>query len=151
MKLHQFTDLGLRALIFLTQPARSTPFTINQTAHELQVSVNHLVKVVHFMGQQGWIRTVRGRNGGIYLAKALKEYRLGDIIQVLEERADESKHLVNCHSPLCPLVNHCNLNDMLQSAMQVFISHLNQYTLADAVRNRQKLNELVRIPSILLE
>lgn len=146
MKLHQFTDLGLRTLIFLTQPARSTPFTISQTASELQVSVNHLVKVVHFMGQQGWIHTVRGRNGGIYLAKALTEYRIGEVIQTLEERADESKYIVNCYSPVCPLVNHCNLNGMLQGAMQVFISHLNQYTLADAVRNRQTLVELMRIP-----
>ncbi|MCS3429825.1 Rrf2 family transcriptional regulator [Klebsiella sp. BIGb0407] len=146
MKLHQFTDLGLRTLIFLTQPARATPFTISQTASELQVSVNHLVKVVHFMGQQGWIHTVRGRNGGIYLAKDLNEYRLGEIIQTLEERADDSKHIVNCSSPVCPLINHCNLNGMLQGAMQVFISHLNQYTLADAVRNRQSLMELMRIP-----
>ena len=150
MKLHQFTDLGLRTLIFLTQPARTTPFTISQTADELQVSVNHLVKVVHFMGQQGWIRTVRGRNGGIYLAKDLSEYRIGEVIQTLEERADESKHIVNCDSPRCPLVNHCNLNGMLQSAMQVFITHLNQYTLADAVRNRKTLNELMRIPSTLI-
>lgn len=147
MKLHQFTDLGLRTLIFLTQPARITPFTISQTANELQVSVNHLVKVVHFMGQQGWVHTVRGRNGGITLAKDLSAYRLGEIIQTLEERADESKHIVNCHSPLCPLLNHCNLNGMLQSAMQVFITYLNQYTLADAVRNRQTLNGLLRIPS----
>jgi len=146
MKLHQFTDLGLRTLIFLTQPARTTPFTISQTAGELQVSVNHLVKVVHFMGQRGWIHTVRGRNGGIYLAKDLSEYRLGEIIQTLEERADESKHIVNCYGPVCPLVNHCNLNGMLQDAMQVFINHLNQYTLADAVRNRQTLMELMRIP-----
>lgn len=146
MKLHQFTDLGLRTLIFLTQPARATPFTISQTAGELQVSVNHLVKVVHFMGQQGWIHTVRGRNGGIYLAKDLREYRLGEIIQTLEERADESKYIVNCYGPVCPLINHCNLNGMLQDAMQVFIQHLNQYTLADAVRNRHTLSELMRIP-----
>lgn len=147
MKLHQFTDLGLRTLIFLTQPARTTPFTISQTAAELNVSVNHLVKVVHFMGQQGWVHTVRGRNGGIYLAKNLSEYRLGDVIHTLEERADDSQHLVNCHSPVCPLINHCNLNGMLQNAMQIFIRHLNQYTLGDAVRNRQSLNELMRIPS----
>lgn len=146
MKLHQFTDLGLRTLIFLTQPARETPFTVSQTAKELQVSVNHLVKVVHFMGQQGWIRTVRGRNGGICLAKDLSEYPLGDTILALEERADESQHLVNCHSPLCPLISHCNLNGILQGAMQVFILHLNQYTLADAVRNPQGLNALLRIP-----
>lgn len=150
MTLNQFTDLGLRTLIFLTQPARATPFTISQTAVELQVSVNHLVKVVHFMGQQGWIHTVRGRNGGICLAKDLTDYRLGDVIQVLEERTDESKYLINCYGPVCPLINHCNLHGMLQSALQVFITHLNQYTLADAVRNRQSLSELMRIPSTMV-
>jgi len=82
MKLNQFTDLGLRTLIYLTQPARSTPFTIRQAALELDVSANHLVKVVNFMGHQGWVVTTRGRNGGMSLARPMSEYPLGTVIRI---------------------------------------------------------------------
>ncbi|WP_369790153.1 Rrf2 family transcriptional regulator [Rouxiella sp. WC2420] len=148
MKLNQFTDLGLRTLIYLTQPNRETPFTIGEMASELNVSANHLVKVVHFLARQGWVNTTRGRNGGIILAKDMLEYQLGTVIRILEERADNSNELVNCHSPECVLIRHCQLKSLLHSAMLNFFEYLNQYTLADAVNNPQSLSALWRIDSL---
>lgn len=148
MKLNQFTDLGLRALIYLTQSARATPFTINQMATEMNVSAHHLVKVVHFMARQGWVVTSRGRNGGVALARKPIDYKLGTVIRILEERADNSNQLVNCHSPACPLRYNCNLKSILHGAMTVFVEYLEQYTLSDAVRDPQGLSEQVHIPVI---
>lgn len=148
MKLNQFTDLGLRTLIYLTQPYRDTPFTIGEMASELKVSANHLVKVVHFLAKQGWVITTRGRNGGIVLAKTMEEYQLGTVIRTLEERADNSNELVNCHTPKCVLIQHCQLKSLLHGAMINFFAYLNQYTLADAVHNPQTLNGIWLIDSI---
>lgn len=147
MKLNQFTDIGLRALIYLTQPARSGPFTINQMATELNVSAHHLMKVINFMGQQEWILTFRGRNGGVKLARSPEDYRIGCIISTLEERSDISNQLINCYSPLCPLRSSCRLNPMLQGAMAAFTEHLDQYTLEDAVDNPHALRVLMTIPA----
>lgn len=146
MKLNQFTDLGLRTLIYLTQPPRALPFTISQAAHELEVSTNHLVKVVNFMGHQGWIITSRGRSGGMRLAKSPSEYRLGTLIRILEERDTGTVQIVNCSAPLCPLVPHCQLNSLLQDAVQAFTDYLDRFTLLDAVRNPAALQQLIRIP-----
>lgn len=148
MKLSHFTDIGLRTLIYLTQPARAQPFIISRMAAELHVSSHHLVKVVNFMGRQGWILTFRGRNGGITLARNPADYRLGTIIRILEERSDNANQLVNCHSPECPLSYNCKLKSILQDGMTIFTSFLEQYTLADAVRNPQALSSLMHIPVV---
>lgn len=130
MQINRFTDYGLRVLMYLTQPARATPFTISEMAKELMVSQNHLMKVVHFMAKQGWVVTTRGKGGGISLARAAQDYRLGHAIKTLEA----NNSLVNCGDPPCILRNSCVLKSVLDSALQVFFDHLDQYTLADMIK-----------------
>lgn len=134
MQLNRFTDLGLRVLMYLTQPARPTPFTISEMAEELIVSQNHLVKVVHFMSKQGWIKTMRGKGGGITLALPLSDYRLGQVVQVLESNTSKQNSLVDCNHPPCILRPSCRLKGALDMAMQAFFDYLDQYTLADAIK-----------------
>ena len=72
MQLTKYTDFGLRVLMYLTQSdGRSTPVTVPEIAERFEVSRNHLVKVVHFLSQQGWIATTRGKGGGLRLARAM--------------------------------------------------------------------------------
>ncbi|XID74752.1 RrF2 family transcriptional regulator [Alkanindiges sp. WGS2144] len=144
MQISRFTDLGLRVLMYLTQPARATPFTINEMANELMVSHNHLMKVVHFMAKQGWIITIRGKGGGIRLAQSSQEYRLGRTIKTLEQ----NHTLVDCGTPPCILRNTCTLKSALDSALQVFFDHLDQYTLADMIKMpvQQAFHSKNRIP-----
>ena len=134
MQLNRFTDLGLRVLMYLTQPSRPTPFTISGMAEELIVSQNHLVKVVHFMSKQGWVKTTRGKGGGIVLALPPAEYRLGKVIQTLESNTSNQNSLVDCNHPPCILRPSCILKPTLDQAVQVFFNFLDQYTLADAIR-----------------
>lgn len=148
MQLNRFTDLGLRVLIYLTQPARATPFTISEMASELQVSQNHLVKVVHFMGKQGWVTTTRGKGGGISLARPPQDYRLGQAIKTLEHNTQSQNQLVDCHSLPCTLISICQLKPALDQALQVFFDYLDQYTLADMIKKplAQSSDSLQRIP-----
>ena len=60
MQLNKFTDYALRSLMYISRP-RNTPYTIAEIAVDLQISHNHLVKIVHFMGKQGWLITLRGK------------------------------------------------------------------------------------------
>ena len=148
MQLNRFTDLGLRVLIYLTQPARSTPFTISEMAEELMVSHNHLVKVVHFMGKQGWVQTTRGKGGGISLARPASEYRMGEAIKMLEKNTQNQNQLVDCHTTPCTLINICILKPALDQALQVFFDYLDQYTLADMIKTplHQAIKHDNRIP-----
>ena len=74
MQLNKFTDYALRILMYISRP-RDLPYTISEIAEDLQVSQNHLVKIVHFMGKQGWLITSRGKGGGIRLNQEILNFR----------------------------------------------------------------------------
>lgn len=52
--------------MYVAHPS-DVPYTIADIARDLHVSQNHLVKIVHFMGKQHWIVTIRGKGGGLRL------------------------------------------------------------------------------------
>lgn len=129
MQLTHFTDLGLRVLMYLSHSDRDTPVTISEVAERFDASRNHLVKVVHFMAQQGWLITTRGKGGGLALARPVTDYKLGEIIRGLENVTE----MIDCADPPCALRGRCQLKSILDRAMNAFFEVLDEYTLADAV------------------
>jgi Rrf2 family nitric oxide-sensitive transcriptional repressor len=130
MQLTRFTDLGLRVLMYLaTDTPGAAPATIPELAERFQVSRNHLMKVVHFMGQHGLVHTTRGKGGGLALARPAGELSIGNIVRLLEPGHD----LIDCETPPCALHGGCRLKWALQQAEAAFYASLDQVTLADAV------------------
>lgn len=152
MQLTHFTDLGLRVLLYTSQPQRITrsgqAITISEIAASLNVSRNHLVKVVHFMAGHQWLLTTRGKGGGLALAKSPEQYNLGDIVRVLEG----TTQVVNCAEPACAFQFACGLKGLLDNALQAFYQSLDQYTLADVLQEKTLavLSELQRINVVQL-
>ena len=132
MQLNRFTDLGIRVLMYLGS-IEGPSVTIARLAEDLQVSKNHLVKVVHFMAQQQWLLTSRGKSGGIALAKRPEDYAIGNVVRVLEQNSVNGERLINCQQPPCVLLPACGLPFILQQALEQFYQFLNQYNLADVV------------------
>ena len=132
MQLNRFTDLGIRVLMYLGS-IEGPSVTIARLAEDLQVSKNHLVKVVHFMAQQQWLLTNRGKSGGIALAKRPEDYAIGNVVRVLEQNSVNGERLINCQQPPCVLLPACGLPFILQQALEQFYQFLNQYNLADVV------------------
>ncbi len=147
MQLTHFTDLGLRVLLYTAQPQRIThsaqAITISEIAESLQVSRNHLVKVVHFMANQEWLITTRGKGGGLALAKSPEHYNLGQVVRVLEG----TTQVVNCFEPACALRFACGLKGLLDDALNAFYQSLDKYTLANIIEDKTQnlFSELQRI------
>ncbi|MBY0346175.1 MAG: Rrf2 family transcriptional regulator [Neisseriaceae bacterium] len=136
MQLTQFTDLGLRVLMYLSKKAPDQVVTINEISAAFGVSRHNLVKVVHFLSQKDYLITVRGKGGGLDLAKNPVDYPLGSIIRLLEQGFE----LVSCTSPPCPLKQSCELKNILKQALNAFFEVLDRYTLADLVRNQTEVS-----------
>ena len=130
MQLTRFADLGLRTLMYLTQPARTTPVTIIEIATQFNVPASHLTKVVHRLGQIGWIQTQRGRNGGLRLSFPPAEIRIGEVVRQMEGDAP----LIDCDGLNCTLAGGCGLRGALAVAQRAFYDSLNHYTLADVTK-----------------
>lgn len=134
MQLTQFTDYGLRSLMYLAaQPDRLC--SVREIAEHYGISRNHLVKVVHRLSQLGYIISSKGKGGGIRLAHEPKALHLGNLVQELEP----NMHLVECfnrETNTCTVVSACKLKHLLADANKTFIESLNQHTLADAVADK---------------
>ena len=141
MHLTTFTDYSLRVMMYLG--ARDNRIaTIGDIAAAYGVSKNHLMKVVHFLGQQGYLETQRGKSGGLRLAHAPEDINLGRLVRVTESNTI----LLECFEPAssqCRIEPVCALRDILGRSLQAFFAVLDEYTLADVLRNRKQLADLL--------
>lgn len=128
MQLTKHTDYAIRVLIYLnTQFDQASLSKATDIASLFGISFNHLTKVVHHLGQAGFIQTVRGKSGGIKLAKAAHLINLGDVIATMENTLDP----INCEDPPCRLKSVCLAKPIFNKAIQAFFDELNKHTLAD--------------------
>lgn len=138
MQLTIFTDYGLRSLMFLAMhPERRC--NVKEIADHFGISRNHLVKVVHRLGQLGYIDSTKGKGGGLILAKAAEDLKLGDLVLRLEPNMD----LVECFDPStnsCKITEACQLKHYLGEGQRSFIKTLNQYTLADTIKHKKLMS-----------
>ena len=142
MKLTSFTDHSLRVLIYLAaEPDRRA--TIGEIARAFDIKENHLTKVVHFLGQQGWVSTTRGKGGGLQLARAPALIGVGAVIRQAEG-ADRPAVCFEGNDNRCHIVRVCRLKGVLHEAVTAFHAVLDRYTLADLVHNPHALLALLR-------
>lgn len=139
MQLTRHTDFSLRVLMFLALQDDDSLVTINDIAVHFNIFKNHLAKVVHRLAKQGYIKTVRGKNGGIRLAQSPDTMNLGKIIQAMESNIE----IINCQKPACPLVRRCELKIILNEAQQAFFTTLGKYTLADITQQPKIIKNLL--------
>jgi Rrf2 family nitric oxide-sensitive transcriptional repressor len=129
MKLTRYTDYALRVLMHLAvQPGQLT--SISTIARAYGISQNHLVKVVQDLRVAGYVDAVRGRAGGIRLARQPEQINLGEVVRHTEEGFD----LVDCAH--CLIAPACALTAALHRALAAFMEVLDGYTLADLTSSR---------------
>ncbi|MDX1796888.1 MAG: Rrf2 family transcriptional regulator [Hydrogenovibrio sp.] len=140
MQLTKYTDYALRVLMHLAiQEDRTEKIKIQTIADQFRIPKNHLIKVVHRLGQEGFISTVKGKGGGIFLCKAPATISVGQVVRCLEATLNP----VNCNEPVCCIKEVCLLKPALNEAMEAFLSVLDQYTLADITQNERHLVNLL--------
>jgi Rrf2 family nitric oxide-sensitive transcriptional repressor len=142
MKLTSFTDYSLRVLIYLAaEPGRRA--TIAEISSAFDISENHLTKVAHFLGKQGWISTVRGKGGGLALARRAEDIGVGAVVRDTEGAAmpAECFDVENNH---CAILKGCRLKKVLADAVRAFYEVLDRYTVEDISRSPQVVSTIVQ-------
>jgi Rrf2 family nitric oxide-sensitive transcriptional repressor len=141
MRLTVYTDYALRLLMYLAVKDDGLA-TIAEVAESYGISKNHLVKVAHQLGVAGYVGTVRGRAGGLRLAKPPEKIGLGEIVR----RTEPDMALVPCFKPVdapCTIRSCCVLRRALDKARLAFVEVLDGYSLSDLVAPRDSLRALL--------
>lgn len=135
MQLKKYTDYGLRVLIYLAAKQQQRLVTIDELSKTFNAPRNHLNKVIHQLGKEGFIQTRRGKNGGFKLAMAADEIALDHVIRRLE--GDE--YWIDCHNPKCAIFPVCELKQVINEGKEIFYRHLAQYTVASLVKDAEQI------------
>lgn len=141
MQLTTHTDYALRLLVYLAVQ-RGSKATIHDAAARFAISANHLAKVAQTLVQFDYVISHRGRGGGLELGKPAEEICIGNLV-----RQTENLQLLPCFGDhnACPIDSACILKGALGKAQLAFLNVLDQYTLADLVKNRQQLQGLLSV------
>lgn len=110
---------------------KEKPLTISSIAKRENISNNYLRQLVMLMVQEGILKTLRGKNGGVFLAKEPKDITVYELYRLLEGElfiSDCLKPIVHCES------SHnkpCFISDIWNQVNKAVIQVLNTMTLAD--------------------
>jgi Rrf2 family nitric oxide-sensitive transcriptional repressor len=136
LRLTRYTDYSLRVLIHLALNADRL-CSIGEIARTYDVSHNHLMKVVNALAHDGFIETVRGRAGGMRLARPAEEITVGEVVR----RTEEGFELADCSG--CALSPACGLTGVLAEGMQAMMTVFDSYKISDLLTDRDTMRRLI--------
>lgn len=145
MNLKKYTDFALRVLIHAGLKRDGGELvSIKEISEVFSISRDHLRKIVYELNQQGLVETVRGRNGGVRLAKEPEEINVGTVVRHFEN----DFVLLECFDKgcdYCVISPGCKLKRALHEALQAFLEVLDNYTVQDLLANDAELRQLMGI------
>lgn len=133
MRLTSYTDYALRVLLYAGAAGESV--TIANISEAYGISKDHLRKVVHALGQAGYLTTTQGRHGGITLALPAERINIREVVERFEPGT-----IVECFDPgtnTCAIDGMCGLKHALKRAQNSFMDTLGAYHLSDFIKNPQ--------------
>ena len=142
MRITKRTNIAVRLLMFCAaNPDRLV--TKAEIAKVCNVSENHLAQVINQLGQQGFLNTQRGRNGGMTLAKSADEIRIGEVFRNIEGELPIAECFAD-NDNTCPLTDACRLKMALTDAAQAFYASLDDITLEALVCDNMDLMKILQ-------
>jgi Rrf2 family nitric oxide-sensitive transcriptional repressor len=134
MRLTVYTDYTLRVMMYLAASyPRGEVVTIVEIATAYGISRSHLMKIVNELSQNGFVEALRGRSGGVRLARRPAQISVGELVRM----AEKDFTVVPCHDshnePQCAILPACNLKRAMRRAVDAFIGELDKMTLAQTI------------------
>jgi len=126
-----FTEYSFNVLTHLVLRSNHL-VTIREVANIYGISPDHLAKVVQNLSSQGFIKTTRGKGGGICLACEPDQIRLGDVLRITEKEFNNTK-CFKITGKTCHIMSNSKLKHIIINAKKSFLYSFDQYTLADLI------------------
>ena len=143
MRLTQHSNYAMRLLMYCALKP-DQPVRLAEIAESYDISGHHLNKIAQRLVHIGAIHAIRGRNGGIRLAKEHRDINIGEVLR----QTEENLIIVECFSEetnTCPLISECKFRRLLKDALAAFLTVLDAHTLEDLVAHPDCLKPLLGI------
>lgn len=149
MRLTRQTSYAVRTLMYCAVNAPDLS-RVSDVAKAYGISELFLFKLIKPLVENNLLETVRGRHGGIRLARAASEITLLDVVQLTEENFALAECFEGGDS-VCPLVGGCELNGALTEALEAFFAVLRSYSIADLTDKRRAMRSRLGLEMLGME
>lgn len=149
MRLTTKTNLAARVLMACALNRGKTLRTA-EIAQVSNASLNHLLQVVNSLQANGFVETLRGRHGGLRLARMPEQISMGSVFRVFEA-GHPFAECFDAESNTCPLSKECRLRGYIARAVEAFYHELDMVTLDDLTRGNCGLEALLNVPDTLAD
>lgn len=137
MRLNKSTSHAIRILIDCAQ-AGGDLVKAAEISRRLDITPQNTFKIVHLLSRAGFIEAVRGRHGGVRLAKPAGAIRIGHVVRAMESMAIEIEGDVIASANSSVIKEPAaGINLILDNALEAFISVLDQHTLEDMATGKK--------------
>jgi Rrf2 family nitric oxide-sensitive transcriptional repressor len=136
MRLTKSTSHAIRILIDCAR-ASDGLIKVASLSARLEITPQNVFKIVNLLTKAKLIEAVRGRNGGVKLARPPQSIRIGDVV-----RATEVTHVEIEEGAPAGARSGRGVNRILDTALEAFIEVLDQHTIADMVKTTQSPTSL---------
>ena len=133
------TDYALRTMMLLALQPPGERISIVQISETFRISRGHLMKVINQLANLKLVDTSPGRAGGVMLDLDHEDINIGSVVRQLEEITQ----IINCDDGPCLFKGACNLERAFHKAAAAFLNELDQYSLADLVKQKTHLQKIV--------
>jgi Rrf2 family nitric oxide-sensitive transcriptional repressor len=137
MRLTKSTSHAIRILIDCAR-AGDQLIKVAELSDRLDITQQNVFKIVNLLARAGLIEAMRGRNGGVKLARPAQMIRIGDAVRATEVTR------VAIEEGAGPRGKGHGVNRVLDDALEAFIDVLDRHTIADMVRSQTASEGQVR-------
>jgi Rrf2 family protein len=133
MRLTKSTSHAIRILIDCAR-AGGELTKVATLSERLGITQQNVFKIVNVLTKAGLVEAMRGRHGGVRLARPAEEIRIGDVV-----RATEVTHVeIEEGASAAKRGRGHGVNRILDDALEAFIEVLDQHTIANMAQSQAK-------------
>lgn len=143
MKISTKGRYALRLMLDLALHDQGNPIRLKDVALRQEISIKYLESIASVLAKAGYIRSLRGAQGGYLLKNSADQYKVGDILRLTEGNMAPVECLENEYNS-CPRSETCTTLRLWKELDAAVKSVIDRYTLEDLVEwEKQKGNEYI--------
>lgn len=136
MKISTRGRYALRLMLDLAQRDPEQYVTIKSISERQEISGKYLEQIISVLSRAGFVKSIRGSQGGYKLARPAEEYTVGMILRLIEG----SLVPVACMEDepnQCPRCDNCATLDVWKQLDEAISGVVDHITLADLVEKQK--------------
>lgn len=131
---------ALRTMVDLAIHGDGEPVKIEDIANRQGISGKYLEQIISILSRAGFVRSIRGNQGGYYLARPSSDYTVGSILRITEGSLAPVDCLSGDKNP-CTRQMDCVTLRLWRELDEAISGVVDKYTLEDLVQWQKSMKD----------